>query len=196
MDIVLATRNAKKIEELRRMMTGLQINILSLDDFDCHEVQEDADTFEGNAVKKAAAVSKCTGIAAISDDSGLEVDALGSLPGVYSARYAGEDASDERNVKKLISAMDKVPFEERGARFVCCIALVLADGSIRTFEGEVKGRIASAPKGSNGFGYDPVFYPEGHDITFAQMTPDQKDSMSHRNAALKKLKLCLQKNGS
>ncbi|MBN2654338.1 MAG: RdgB/HAM1 family non-canonical purine NTP pyrophosphatase [Nitrospirae bacterium] len=194
MKIVLATRNRKKIEELRRMMSDLSLDILTLDDFDCPEVMEDEDTFEGNAIKKAAAVSECTGLAAVSDDSGLEVRALGGLPGIYSARYAGDNSSDEKNIKKLLAAMDKLPYEERGARFVCCIALVLADGSIKTFEAEARGKIAITPKGDSGFGYDPVFYPEGHDITFAQMAPELKDSMSHRRAALEKLKMWLQKS--
>ncbi len=193
MDIVLATRNNKKIEEIRRMMSGLSVNIRSLADFDCPEVLEDADTFEGNAIKKAVAISKCTGHAAVSDDSGLEVDALGGMPGIYSARYAGDGADDERNVRKLLAAMQNVPQEQRGARFVCCIALALPDGSIQTFEGEVRGSIAFEPKGASGFGYDPVFYPSGFDITFAQMDAGQKDSMSHRRAALEKLKTHLLK---
>ncbi|MCE5312589.1 MAG: RdgB/HAM1 family non-canonical purine NTP pyrophosphatase [Nitrospiraceae bacterium] len=193
MDIVLATRNAKKIEEIRRMMSGIRVNILSLADFDCPDVQEDADTFEGNAIKKAVAISKCTGHAAVSDDSGLEVDALGGLPGIYSARYAGDGADDASNVRKLLAAMQNVPNESRGARFVCCIALALTDGSIYTFEGEVKGSIALNPEGSSGFGYDPVFYPAGHGITFARMDAGQKDSMSHRRAALEKLKAHLKK---
>jgi len=193
MDIVLATRNNKKIEEIRRMMSGMRVNILSLSDFDCPEVQEDADSFEGNAIKKAATISKCTGCAAVSDDSGLEVDALGGMPGIYSARYAGDGADDQRNVRKLLAAMQNVPQEQRGARFVCCIALALPDGSVHTFEGEVKGIIAVEPKGVSGFGYDPVFYPSGHEITFAQMSAEQKDSMSHRRAALEKLRAYLSK---
>lgn len=193
MDIVLATRNNKKIEEIRRMMSSLSVNIRSLVDFDCPEVLEDADTFEGNAIKKAVAISKCTGHAAVSDDSGLEVDALGGMPGIYSARYAGDSADDERNVRKLLAAMQNVPQEQRGARFVCCIALALPDGSIQTFGGEVRGSIAFEPKGASGFGYDPVFYPSGHEITFAQMSAGQKDSMSHRRAALEKLKDYLSK---
>ncbi len=190
MDIVLATRNKKKIEEIKRIAADLPINVLSLEDFpDCPETVEDKDTFEGNAVKKAVEVSRCTGKPALADDSGLEVDALGGAPGVYSARYAGGTGggSDVRNYEKLLAELKGVLYDKRGARFVCCIALSFPDGTVKTFFGYAKGRIGHEPRGKTGFGYDPVFIPEGHKRTFAEMTGIEKDSLSHRGKALKKL---------
>lgn len=187
MEIVVATRNPKKMEEIERILKG--VTLFSVDDFPgCPEVEESGDTFEGNAVKKALTVSGHTGGPAIADDSGLEVYALGGAPGVFSARYAGEGASDRENFEKLLTEMDSIDDDRRGARFVCVIALVFPDGTLKTFHGHVEGRIGRAPLGTAGFGYDPVFYPEGHDRTFAQMSPQEKDVMSHRAKALRKLK--------
>lgn len=189
MTIVLATRNKKKVEEIRRMFSGFKGKFVSLDAFpDCPEVIEDRNTFRGNAVKKALSISKSTGCPAIADDSGLEVKALGGAPGVFSARYAGEKADDRANLRKLLRVMK--PFEkdsERVARFVCCIAFALPEGNYKTFTGYVKGFLGKRPKGSNGFGYDPVFYPDGHKKTFAEMTDAEKDALSHRGRAMKKL---------
>jgi XTP/dITP diphosphohydrolase len=190
MEIVLATRNKKKIEEIRRITADLPITVLSLDNFpDCPETVEDKDTFEGNAIKKAMEIFQCTGKAALADDSGLEVDALGGAPGVYSARYAGEDGegNDVRNYQKLLAELKDVPEEKRDARFVCCMAFVLPDGSVKTFLGYAKGRIGWEPRGPGGFGYDPVFVPEGHKKTFSEMSGDEKDRLSHRGKALEKL---------
>ncbi|MBM4137080.1 MAG: XTP/dITP diphosphatase [Nitrospira sp.] len=188
MDIVLATRNKKKIEEIKRIIKGMPFVILTLDDFpDCPEVEEDGDTFEANAVKKAMAVSKYTGKIAVADDSGLEVDVLNGAPGVLSARYAGEGTDDRMNIEKLLREMWPFGTEERGARFVCCIALALPNGTIRTFYGYVEGKIGTEPKGTNGFGYDPVFYPEGHSSTFAEMDDHEKDALSHRSKSLSEL---------
>jgi XTP/dITP diphosphohydrolase len=188
MEIVLATRNKKKIEEIRRIIADLPISILSLDNFpDCPETVEDRDTFEGNATKKAVEVCQCTGKPALADDSGLEVDALGGAPGVYSARYAGEEGNSVKNCNKLLSTMQSVPDEKRGAQFVCCIALAFPNGPVKTFFGYVEGRIALEPKGERGFGYDPVFIPKGHKSTFAEMTGDEKNRLSHRGKALEKL---------
>ncbi|MBI4688738.1 MAG: XTP/dITP diphosphatase [Nitrospirae bacterium] len=186
MKIVLATRNKKKIEEIRRIVEGMPITIYTLDDFpDCPEVIEDGKTFEENAVKKAIAVSKHAGMPALSDDSGLEVDALNKAPGVLSARYAGEEADDRKNVEKLLREM--INKEDRTARFVCCITLAFPHGEIKTFMGYCEGRIGEKPKGSNGFGYDPVFYPEGYNRTFAEIGDEEKDALSHRGTALRKL---------
>ncbi len=190
MEIVLATRNKKKVEEIRRITADLPISVLSLDNFpDCPETVEDKDTFEGNAVKKAVEVCRCTGKTALADDSGLEVDALGGAPGVYSARYAGNTggSDDVRNYEKLLSELENVPDEKRGARFVCCMALAFPDGSVKTFLGYAEGSIGHGPKGKTGFGYDPVFIPKGHKITFAEMSDDEKDRLSHRGKALEKL---------
>jgi len=141
MEIVLATRNKKKIEEIRRITGDLPITILSLENFpDCPETVEDRDTFEGNAIKKAVEVCRCTGKPALADDSGLEVDALGGAPGVYSARYAGAtgNTSDVLNYQKLLSELRNVITEKRGAQFVCCMALAFPDGTVKTFLGYAK----------------------------------------------------------
>jgi len=193
MNIVLATRNKKKVEEIKRIVAGMPISLYSLDDFpDCPDVNEDEDTFESNAVKKAVAVSKYTGMIALADDSGLEVYALNGAPGVLSARYAGENADDRKNFEKLLNEMRSIPDEKRGARFACCIALVfpvgdstLRDGKVETFMGYSEGSIGKEPKGSNGFGYDPVFYPAGYKRTFAEMGDAEKDAISHRGRALR-----------
>ena len=190
MEIVLATRNKKKIEEIERITIDLPITILSLEDFpNCPETVEDKDTFEGNAVKKATEVCQCTGKAALADDSGLEVDALGGAPGVYSARYAGGAGnwSDARNYETLLSELKNVIAEKRGAQFVCCMALAFPDGTVKTFFGYAKGHIGMEPKGKTGFGYDPVFIPESYEKTFAEMTGEEKDKLSHRGKALEKL---------
>jgi XTP/dITP diphosphohydrolase len=190
MDIVLATRNAKKVEEIRRITAGLPISVLSLDDFpDCPEVIEDRDTFEGNAAKKALETARCTGRPALSDDSGLEVDALGGRPGVLSARYAPDATSgnDPRNYQKLLNDLETVPDGSRTGRFVCCLALAHPDGTVRTFWGRADGSIAREPRGDRGFGYDPVFVPEGFARTFAEMSAREKDALSHRGKALENL---------
>jgi len=190
MEIVLATRNKKKIEEIKRITIDLQITILSLESFpNCPETVEDKDTFEGNAVKKAVEVCQCTGKPALADDSGLEVDALGGAPGVYSARYAGGpgNGSDVRNYEKLLSELKNVIDEKRGAQFVCCMALAFPDGTVKTFLGYAKGRIGMEPKGKTGFGYDPVFIPDSYKKTFAEMSGEEKDKLSHRGKALEKL---------
>jgi XTP/dITP diphosphohydrolase len=188
MDIVLATKNRKKAVEMGRIFAGYAIHFLTLDAFPgCPDVEEDGKTFRSNSLKKARAVSRFTGCPAIADDSGLEVMSLGRAPGVYSARYAGEGASDSQNVKKLLYEMKNLEDTDRKARFVCCLAFVLPDGHCRTFTGYARGIIGKKEKGSNGFGYDPLFYPEGYDRTFAEMSAAEKDSMSHRGRALRKL---------
>lgn len=193
MDIVLATRNLKKAEELKRIFADDSIRILTLESFpDCPEVIEDRDTFEGNALKKAITVSKHTGLTAVADDSGLEVDALGGAPGVISAYYAGVNASDDDNIAKLLKELQNVPDENRTARFVCCIAIAFPEGNQKTFLGYVDGIIVKEPRGKKGFGYDPVFSPKGYNKTFAEMTAEEKDSISHRKQALLELKNFLQ----
>jgi len=195
MDIVLATRNKKKIEEIKRITADLPISVLSLDNFpDCPETMEDRDTFEGNAIKKASEICYCTGKPALADDSGLEVDALGGAPGVFSARYAGSfSGNDVKNYEKLLEELKNVPDAKRGARFVCCMALAFPDGSVNTFIGYAKGCIAREPHGRQGFGYDPVFIPEGYNKTFAEMSGEEKDKLSHRGKSLEKLALFLHK---
>jgi XTP/dITP diphosphohydrolase len=190
MKIVIATRNKKKVEEIQRIAVGLPITVLSLDDFpDCPETIEDQETFEGNASKKAREVAHFSGMPTLSDDSGLEVDALGGAPGVYSARYAPDAISgnDPKNYEKLLKDLENIPPQERGARFVCCLAMAYPDGRTKTFIGYARGRIGFEARGKQGFGYDPVFLPEGFDRTFAEMTAEEKDALSHRGKAFEKL---------
>lgn len=188
-ELVIATRNRKKVEEIKRILQGIPVTLYSLDDFaGCPEIEEDELTFEGNAVKKAVAVASHSKKPAIADDSGLEVYALNNAPGVFSARYAGEETNDKNNLEKVLKEMENIEESKRGGRFVCVIALAFPDGKTETFEGFVEGSIGREPRGFNGFGYDPVFYPEGHDRTFAEMSAEEKDSLSHRGRALKKFR--------
>ena len=198
MDIVLATRNEKKVKEIKRIIEegGVSVTkIFTLNDFPgCPDVQEDGKTFEENAVKKAVSVSQYTGMTALADDSGLEVDVLNGAPGVLSARYAGDSADDMANLKKLLREMEHVPYEKRRARFACCIAMAYKD-TVKTFFGYVKGSIGREPQGKSGFGYDPVFYPEGYDRTFAQMSNEKKNALSHRGKALREFQKYLKEKG-
>ena len=188
MEIVLATRNNKKVEEIKRITEGMAVTIFTVDDFPgCPEVEEDGATFEENAVKKAVTVAQFTGKPALADDSGLEVNALNGAPGTHSARYSGHGANDRKNTEKLLSEMLFLVKSDRKARFVCSIALAMPDENVLTFNGYSEGSIGTEPKGANGFGYDPVFYPEGADRTFAEMSAEEKDSLSHRGNAIRKL---------
>jgi XTP/dITP diphosphohydrolase len=190
MKVVLATRNRNKVREIKEILSVADsgVKVYTLDDFPVIEdVEEDGATFEDNAIKKASHIAAATGMIAIADDSGLEVDALGGRPGVYSARYAGEDADDRRNNEKLLSELRDVPDEKRTARFVCCIAMGSKD-DMKTFTGSVEGRIGHEPRGEGGFGYDPLFYPLGSDRTFAEMDSSEKNAISHRAVALRKLR--------
>jgi XTP/dITP diphosphohydrolase len=188
-EIVVATRNSKKVAEIERMLHGSGIKALGVDEVgDCPEVIEDAPDFEGNALKKARETSICTGHAALADDSGLVVDALGGAPGVYSARYAGVDANDKDNNKKLLEELREVAPPDRTARFVCVMAYVVPGGHELVFKGTVEGHIAQELMGESGFGYDPLFVPEGHARSFAQMSASEKDSLSHRGRALRAFK--------
>ena len=194
--IVLATRNRKKTEEIRRILAGRGISLQNLEDFPaCPEVVEDGTTFQENAVKKAQQVAHYSGLPALADDSGLVVDALDGAPGVYSARYAGPDASDRENVDKLLISLQqavKTKGSNRHAHFECVLSLAHPSGAVRSFSGRVDGYIVETPQGENGFGYDPIFAP--HDSTqastqaptqtFAEIGAEQKDAMSHRGRAL------------
>ena len=185
--IVVATRNPHKAEEIRAMLAGLPVTVRDLRDFpDCPDVVEDGDTLEANALKKARAAYRCTGLPVIADDTGLEVYYLLGAPGVYSARYAGENATYEDNNRKLLREMTQVPARKRQARFRCVIALVAGDGD-QLFEGKVEGVILHAPRGGNGFGYDPVFRPDGFDRSYAELDADEKNAISHRGRAVQEL---------
>lgn len=183
MKILLATGNAHKLSEFRAIMAGTGIEVLGAEDVGgLSEVAEDGGSFAANAAKKALAGSESSGFMAIADDSGLCVDALDGAPGVNSARYAGDDAADADNVAKLLAALDGVV--DRRAKFVCAIAIADGDKIIKECRGEVAGRIIDGPRGDGGFGYDPVFVPDGYDATFAELGPEVKDKISHRGVAL------------
>ncbi|MFY0405696.1 non-canonical purine NTP pyrophosphatase [Solicola sp. PLA-1-18] len=185
--VVLATHNHKKLAELRRIVTPAvpDVEVLGLDDIgDFEEPVEDAPTFEGNALIKARAAFAATGIPSLADDSGLCVDALNGMPGVLSARWSGPPKSDERNNTLLLAQLEDVPDERRGAQFRCAMAMV--DGSVERVEtGEMRGHLLRAPQGDGGFGYDPLFVAEGYDgVSTAELSPEDKDAISHRGRAL------------
>ncbi len=192
--ILLATSNRGKIKEITHILEGLDLELVTLDDYPGLQLPpEYGSTFRENALIKARAASAKAGVAALADDSGLEVDSLGGRPGIYSARYAGDGASDRDNWLKLLKELEGVPVEKRGARFRCVLALVWTGGAEEFFEGSLEGVIASEPKGTNGFGYDPVFFIPGTGKTAAELTPNEKNSLSHRAKALEKLKNSLEK---
>lgn len=185
--IVLGSRNKHKIKELRDTLVPLGIELKSSFDFpELDEVIEDKPTLEGNAVKKACYFFEETGLPALSDDTGLEVDVLEGRPGVYSARYAGKDATYQDNTDKLLDELAGVDMKDRGAQFRTIVALV-TDTETHTFEGICRGRILKEERGHQGFGYDPVFLPEGYDKTFAELDSRIKNEISHRGKAIQKL---------
>lgn len=190
-EIVLASRNPNKIEELRELLSLPDLRVLSTADFpELEEVDEDALTLEGNALKKAHYVAMVTGLPSLADDTGLEVAALNGAPGVYSARYAGEQASYDDNVEKLLSEMEDI--EQRNAQFRTAVAFVDADKHW-IFEGVCTGQISRYRKGVKGFGYDPIFMPDGFEQSFAEMGSEQKNNISHRGLAMKEVVAFLQK---
>lgn len=188
--LVVASRNRAKAAEIAQILAeeGLGFKIISLADLP--EVvlpTETGETFAANAVEKAKAAARATGLPAIADDSGLEVDALGGEPGIRSARYAGEQAGDADRYRKVLGLMAEVPDGRRGARFRCAAAYAEPEGKVLLAEGACEGRIAQRPAGAGGFGYDPIFIPEGCDVTMAQLTPTHKHRISHRGRALRLL---------
>jgi len=192
MKVVLATKNAGKAMEIGRMLEGSGVEIISLEGFPEVELPpETGKTMKENALLKARAAAGATGLPALADDSGLEVDFLGGAPGVYSARYSGEKATDEENWKKLLRELEGVPAEKRAARFRCAIALVGFDAEEHLFEGVFEGLIAEAPRGNGGFGYDPVFFVPEAGRTAAELAPDEKNRISHRARAIDVLKAFL-----
>jgi len=186
--VILATRNKGKIAELTRMLEGFQIEVRGLDAFpEIAEVEETGTTFEENARLKAEAVSRATGLVAVADDSGLEVDALGGAPGVFSARYAGDGADDAANNAKLLRELAGEPPEKRTARFRCVMLAAAPNGEELMASGTWEGMIAEAPRGEGGFGYDPVFCDPKLGRAAAELTRDEKNARSHRGKALKAL---------
>ncbi|RUM92407.1 MAG: non-canonical purine NTP pyrophosphatase [Thermodesulfatator sp.] len=189
MRIVLATRNRGKVSELQALLSDLGLEIISMDQAgDLPEIIEDGLTFQDNATKKAMEVARATGLMAIADDSGLEVDALGGRPGVFSARYAGENASDEENYLKLLQEMEGIDSDQRTARFRCVMVACTPEGECVVSHGTCEGSITTEPRGSQGFGYDPVFVPAGDRRTMAELTRQEKNRISHRGKALEALK--------
>ncbi|MCL4514017.1 MAG: XTP/dITP diphosphatase [Firmicutes bacterium] len=184
--LVLSSRNNYKLTELKGLLSDLEIQIASLKDFpEMPPVVEDGKTFKENAAKKALAAAQFTKLLALADDSGLEVDALHGQPGVLSARFSGEGATDEANNARLLELLRDVPEGKRAARFRCAIAIATPEGQIEYAEGSCEGAIAFAPRGTNGFGYDPLFMPDGFGgRTFAELQPGEKNAISHRGRAL------------
>lgn len=184
--VVLATRNAHKVVEVRRILDGAGVNIdlVGLDAFpDAPDVAETGVTFEENAFLKARAIAHTTGLPAIADDSGLAVDVLGGMPGIFSARWVGRHGDDQGNLRLLLAQLSDVPDGHRGAAFVCAAAVATPSGDEFVVRGELRGFLIREPRGLNGFGYDPIFVPEGDSRTTAQMAPAEKDAISHRGVA-------------
>ncbi|MDR2849355.1 MAG: RdgB/HAM1 family non-canonical purine NTP pyrophosphatase [Verrucomicrobiota bacterium] len=186
MKLLIATRNRHKLEEIRQIFSMPSLELVAADELPGlpEDVVEDADTFEGNALKKARELCAASGLWTLADDSGLEVAALGNAPGVYSARYAGEPCSYPANNAKLLRELAGV--DDRRARFRCAIALCAPDGRAWTVDGACPGRILTEARGANGFGYDPLFVPDGHDQTFAELDSGTKNRISHRGHALRR----------
>ncbi|MBN1586964.1 MAG: XTP/dITP diphosphatase [Candidatus Omnitrophica bacterium] len=187
-ELLIATQNRHKVQEIMDLLQGLEIRISSLADYpDVPEIMEDGKTFEENAYKKAFEAAKWRGCWALADDSGLEVDALGGEPGVHSARYSGAGATDGSNNQKLLRDLEGVPEESRTARYVCCLALVSPEGGKEDVRQTCEGRIALAPRGDGGFGYDPLFYYPEFGRTFGEVSLEDKQKVSHRGKAIRRM---------
>ena len=190
--IIFATGNEGKMREVRMILAETGYEILSMKEAGIDiDIVEDGKTFEENAMIKAKAIAatpEAAGAVVLADDSGLEIDALGGEPGIYSARYEGEDTPYEIKNRKLIDRLEGVPDEKRTARFVCAIAAAFPNGDVKTVRGTIEGRINYDPVGENGFGYDPIFYVPEFDCTTAQLSPEQKNEISHRGKALRMIK--------
>ncbi len=191
--IVAASSNAHKIKEIQAILNKFDMKVISRDEAGVpnFEIEEDGQTFEENSYKKAYEIMKVTGRTTIADDSGLMVDYLGGAPGVYSARFAGEECDDKKNNEKLLKLLKNQVGDDRKAKFVSVITLIFPDGETITARGECSGRIIGAEAGENGFGYDPLFVPDGYCKTFAQLSEDEKNAISHRAKALEKLEKLL-----
>lgn len=188
-EIVIATKNAGKIKELRELLADFPLQLKTLEEFsNLSEAEETGASFAENAVLKAQSYALQTGFWCLADDSGLEVEALNSAPGVFSARYAGENATDEEKITKLLRELDKTSDRRRLARFVCAVAISDEKGAVRILtEGACRGRIAVSSNGANGFGYDPIFVPKGFEQTFGELSIEAKQKISHRARAMRKI---------
>ena len=194
--LVVASSNKHKIDEISKVTKKFGIDVISRDDAGIpkeFDIEEDGSTFEENSYIKAKAIMDICGKPTIADDSGLMVEALGGAPGVYSARFAGEDQNDERNNEKLKDLLKDIPYKDRRAKFVSVITLLFPDGREIVARGECPGHIIEEERGDNGFGYDPLFVPEGYGSTFGMLSPDVKNEISHRALALKNLAKELEK---
>lgn len=192
--IIFATGNAGKMKEIREILKDLGVEVLSMKEAGIRaDVEENGKTFRENAIIKASEIMKISGEIVLADDSGLEIDYLNKEPGIYSARYMGEDTSYRIKNANLIQRLQGVPDEKRTARFVCAIAAAFPDGTIETTEGTIEGRIGYEEKGENGFGYDPIFYVPEFGCTTAELTEEQKNKVSHRGKALEAMKEILKK---
>lgn len=188
MRLLIASGNAKKVVELRRLVAqaGMSVQVVGLTDVASYEEPaENGDTFEANALLKAHAGAAVTSLPTLADDSGLEVDVLNKMPGVRSARWAGPGSSDTENLELLLRQISDVELGRRRGRFVCAMALVRPDGSEQVLRRTMEGVVVDAPRGGNGFGYDPIFVTDGHDVTNAELTSSEKDAVSHRGQAVR-----------
>ena len=192
--IIVATGNEGKMDEIRQILQGENIQFVSLKDENLQDVEiiENGSTFEENAIIKARTISDLTGQMVLADDSGLEVDYLHGEPGIYSARYLGEDTSYDIKNRILLDRLEGVPDDERTARFVCAVAAVFPDGTTSVVRETIEGQIGHEIVGANGFGYDPIFYVPEFGCTTAEMTPEQKNKLSHRGKALRAIKILLE----
>lgn len=190
MKIILATKNKGKVADFEKLTENMNIEVISFLDEEINfpDVVEDGETFEENSVKKALEIAKYTGMITVSDDSGLCVEALDGAPGIYSARYSGENATDSTNIDKLLNEMKNIPQEERQAKFVSVVSIAKPDGTVQSFRGEVEGEIIFERKGTNGFGYNPVFFSYELEKTFGEATMEERVTVSHRARAFRKLK--------
>lgn len=190
MKIILATKNKGKVADFEKLTENMGIEVISFldENISFPDVVEDGDTFEENSVKKALEIAKYTGMITVSDDSGLCVEALNGAPGIYSARYSGENATDSTNIDKLLNEMKNIPQGERQAKFVSVVSIAKPDGTVESFRGEVEGEIIFERKGTNGFGYNPVFFSYDLEKTFGEATMEERVTVSHRARAFRKLK--------
>lgn len=195
MDLVIATKNKNKIREIKALLKNMPIQVLGLDDgkWQIPEIIEDGKTFKDNAIKKAQTIANITGKIALADDSGIEVDVLKGEPGVYSARFSGEKATDRENNIKLLNLLNDIPADRRGAQFRSVIAIATPQGKAEVVEGVCRGGVGFSERGGQGFGYDPIFIPAGYNKTFAELSLDIKNKISHRGRALEKAKLILER---
>lgn len=187
--IILASKNMGKVNEIRDILSDFDYEVVSMQEagINC-DVEENGTTFEENALLKAREIAKLSNCTVIADDSGLEIDYLNGDPGIYTARYAGEGATDAEKNQKVLNELAGVPMEERGAKFVCCMAVVFSNKEEYVVRGECNGFIAEKPIGENGFGYDPIFYVKELGCTTAQLSKEEKNKISHRGKALRELK--------